>query len=197
MALTPQQHQALEQAFYAQGYEHITMSFIAEAVGFSRRALYHHYSSKNDAFRDSIVFQNEQNLKAGEDAASQALARDEDAVGVIHALLDARFGDQRRKVSRSPYAQELADAVFRLCGDILNNMAARLQLQLVTTLEELHRRGKLALRPDVPLPRLAFMLAASVRGVNQSRPLPKEHEFSPRYREILTAVLRGSAELSD
>lgn len=194
MALTPQQHLALEKAFYAEGYDRITMSYIAEAIGFTRRALYHHYSSKSDAFRDSVIFQNEQNLKAGEVAAAQAFARGDNAIDVIHALLDARFGDQRRRVARSAYAQELADTVFRLCGDIINEFAARLQRQLVEVLDELQRQRKLALRSDVPLPQLAFMLAASVRGVNQSRPLTKEQEFSPRYREILTAVLRGSTK---
>jgi AcrR family transcriptional regulator len=196
MALTTQQHTALEKAFLAQGYESITMSYIAEAIGFTRRALYHHYSSKNEAFRDSVVFQNERGLEAGRAAAAQALANGANAIGVIHALLDARFGDTRRVVARSPHAQKLADAVFRLCGDVINTMAARLQKEIEDILEELQQRRKLTLHPGITSSRLAYMLAASVRGVNQSRPLPKENEFSLRYREMIAALLRGCAKLT-
>ncbi len=180
MTLSPQQHAALEKAFLTKGYEHITMSYIADAIGFTRRALYHHYSNKNEAFRDAVVFQNERGLNAGEVAAAQALARDASATDVIHALLNARFGDTRRVVSSAPLqAQELADAVFRHCRDIITTMAARLQKQLENILEELQKRRKLTLRPGITSSRLAYMLAAGVRGVNQSPPLPKENEFSP------------------
>jgi AcrR family transcriptional regulator len=36
----------METAFIDQGYEAITMIEIADACGFTRRALYHHYRSK-------------------------------------------------------------------------------------------------------------------------------------------------------
>lgn len=195
MALTTPQLAALEKAFLAGGYESITMSDIADAIGFTRRALYHHYSSKNEAFRASVIFQNERGLEAGRVAAARAVAHGDSAIAIVHAALDARFGDSRRIIARSPHAQELADAVFRLCGDIINTMAARLHEELVALLECLQKHGKIALLPDVTSSRLAYMLAAGVRGVNQSRPLPKENEFSPRYHEIITAILRGSAKL--
>jgi AcrR family transcriptional regulator len=196
MALTTSQLSALEKAFLAEGYMNITMSDIADAIGFTRRALYHHFSSKNEAFRGSVIFQNDRGLEAGCIAAARAMARGDSAIAIVHATLDARFGDSRRIISRSPHARELADAVFRLCGDIVNTMAARLHKELVALLKDLQKRRKIVLHPGMTPSRLAHMLVAGVRGVNQSCPLPKEHEFSLRYHEIIAAILGGSTKLS-
>jgi AcrR family transcriptional regulator len=194
MTLSARQMTAMEQVFLAEGYERITMIQIAQGCGFTRRALYHHYSGKKEAFRDSVLFGNERGFDAAH-ATQRALAANENAIEVVHALLNARFGDTRRRVARSPHAQELNDAVSRLCGDIIIAVAARLHAELAVILEQLQMLGKLKLRPDITFAELAYLLAASVRGINQTRPHLREHEFSPRYREIITAIMRGCAEL--
>jgi AcrR family transcriptional regulator len=196
MTMTPRQLAALEKAFLDRGFETITMTAIAKAIGFTRRALYHHYSSKEEAFRVAMIFQNARGMQSGRTAAELAFTRGNSAVTVMHALLDARFGDTRRTVAQSPHAQELSDTVFRLCGDLINDLAATLHAQLAEMLERLQASGRLKLRSDITIAELAYLLAAGVRGVSQSRPLPKESEYSPRYRAIITAILRGSAKIA-
>ena len=41
----------LRQAFLDHGYEQLTMSGLAQVCGLTRRALYHHFSNKEEAFR--------------------------------------------------------------------------------------------------------------------------------------------------
>jgi AcrR family transcriptional regulator len=196
MALSTKQRAAMEKAFIKRGFDAITMIDLAQACGFTRRALYHHHSSKEEAFRDVMLFGNMRGFESAHIATERALAANESAIDVVHALLDTRFGDTRRLVSRSPHAQELNDAVSRLCGDIVNAAAARLHTELAVVLEKLQAQGKMKIETDVTFAELAYMLAAGMRGINQTRPLLKEHEFSPRYREIITAIMRGSAKLT-
>jgi AcrR family transcriptional regulator len=196
MALSTRQLAAMEKVFIEEGFEAITMIAIAQACGFTRRALYHHYSGKDEAFRDATRFGNARGFEAARTAMERAFAANESAIGVVHALLNTRFGDTRRLVSRSPHAQELSDTVSRLCGDIVDALAAKLHAELAVVLERLQAIGKMKLRQDVTFAQLAYLLAASVRGINQTRPLLKEHDFSPRYREIITAIMRGCAKLT-
>jgi AcrR family transcriptional regulator len=196
MPLDQRQLEAVEKAFHDHGYDRITMTAIAGACGFSRRALYHHYSSKEEAFRDVVIFGNVRGMKNGAEAAELAFGRGDNAIEVIHALLNTRFGDMRRTVSHSPHVQALTDAVSRLCGDIVDDFAGRLHTESAALLQRLQANGKLKIRPDVSFSDLARMLAEGARGVNQTRPAPKESEFSPRYRSIIKVILRGSADLT-
>lgn len=192
MALDPDQLPKVADAFLKSGFNRPTMGELAIACGFSRRALYYHYRNKEELFRDVVRYQNERALYAGWTAGMSVLMEGGDAIAVITALLDTRFGETRRTVAGSPYALELADAVFRLCDDIIIEFQVRLQEDLVKMLEILHTAGKATLQPDVGRDELAIMLAAAVRGVNQARPHLKESEFQPRYLAIIRAILRGS-----
>lgn len=196
MALSAQQLALLEKTFRERGFVRVPMSALADGIGFTRRALYHHFSNKEEAFRAAVLFGNLRGMEAGRVAANEALARGETAIDVVHAFLDARFGDTRRMVARSRYVHELNDTVFRLCRDIVEDVAVKLHAELADVLKKLQARKKMQLKPDVTFADLARMLAAGVRGVNQTPPLPKESEYAPRYREIVKAVLRGSAKLT-
>jgi AcrR family transcriptional regulator len=170
------------------------MAELAAACGLSRRALYYHYSSKEELFRDVVRYMNERAIYLSWNAGTTAFMDGADAITVITALLDTRFGVTRRAVAGSAYALELADTVFRLCDDIIVDFQVRLHEDLLKILEMLEGARKLTLRPDVSMDELALMLASAVRGVNQARPHLKDHEFQPRYFAILKAILRGSAK---
>ncbi len=149
MSLEPDQLPRVAEAFLKSGFSRPTMGELAVACGFSRRALYYHYRNKEELFRDVIRYQNERALYAGWTAGMSALMEGGDAIDVITALLDTRFGETRRTVAGSPCALELADAVFRLCDDIIIDFQVRLQEDLVKMLEILHTAGKATLHPDV------------------------------------------------
>jgi AcrR family transcriptional regulator len=192
--LEPDQLAKVEKAFLKSGFNGPTMIELAAACAFSRRALYYHYSNKEELFRDVVRYGNEKAMYSGWTAGMTALLHGADATDVVTALLDTRFGATRRAVAASPYALELADTVFRLCDDIIVDLQVRLQEDLVKMLEMLEAQDKLALRPDVTNDELAMMLAAAVRGVNQTRPHLRDHEFQPHYHAIIKAILRGSAK---
>jgi AcrR family transcriptional regulator len=195
MGLDPEQLAKAAEAFLKSGFNRPTMTELAVACGFSRRALYYHYRNKEELFLDVVRYQNERAMYAGWTAGMSVLMEGGDAIDVITALLDIRFGETRRTVANSPHALELANSVFRLCDDIIVDLQVRLQEDLVKMLEMLHTAGKLTLQTDVSNEELAAMLAAAVRGVNQTRPHLKDAEFQPRYHSIIKAILRGSAKM--
>ncbi len=84
---------------------------------------------------------------------------------------------------------------FAFCDDIIIELQVRLQEDLVRMLETLQTAGKLTILSDMNKDELAAMLAAAVRGVNQTRPHLKDVEFQPRYHAIIKAILRGSAKM--
>ena len=57
-------------AFLAHGYGDLTMSQLAQICGLTRRALYHHFSSKEDVFRAVVRL----NTLAATEAADRAAA---------------------------------------------------------------------------------------------------------------------------
>ncbi|MEI9915950.1 MAG: TetR/AcrR family transcriptional regulator [Methylovirgula sp.] len=195
MGLDPDQLAKAADAFLKSGFNRPTMIELAVACGFSRRALYYHYRNKEELFRDVIRYQNERAMYAGWTAGMNVLMEGGGAVDVITAFLDTRFGETRRSAANSPYALELADSVFRLCDDIIVELQVRLQEDLIRMIEMLQTAGKLLILPDVNKDELAAMLAAAVRGVNQTRPHLKDVEFQPRYYAIIKAILRGSAKM--
>jgi AcrR family transcriptional regulator len=195
MRLDPDQLAKAADAFLESGFDRPTMTELAIACGFSRRALYYHYRNKEELFRDVVRYQNERAMYAGWTAGMSVLMEGGDAIDVMTALLDTRFGATRRTVANSPCAVELVNSVFRVCDDIIGELQVRLQEDLVKMLEILHTAGKLTLLTDVNNDELATMLAAAVRGVNQTRPHLKDAEFQPRYHTIVKAILRGSAKM--
>lgn len=94
--------QKLHRAFLAHGYEHITMIGLAKAADMSRRSLYNYFANKEEAFRASIRWGNQRNIALGQMAAAEAKAAGADALGILVAFTDARYGETRRELSASP-----------------------------------------------------------------------------------------------
>ena len=100
MAISDELFEKLRQAFLGFGYEQATMSGLARACGLTRRALYHHFSNKEEAFRHVLSVANEVTIRAGMNAARRALDGGADAVEVITVLMDTRYGEARRALIR-------------------------------------------------------------------------------------------------
>ena len=97
----------LRQAFLDHGYEQLTMIGLAKACDLSRRALYHHCRSKEDAFRAMLRWRHSREIEAGIEAGGRRIAEGGSAVEAIAAVFDARYGAARRDLERSPHALEI------------------------------------------------------------------------------------------
>src|ERR1700754_924667 len=82
----------LRQAFLDHGYEQMTMSGLAQLCGFSRRALYHHFSSKEEAFRHWLDFYGHESIAQGLAAGRAVMDAGGSAVDVIVETMNVRYG---------------------------------------------------------------------------------------------------------
>ncbi|HVV28691.1 MAG TPA: helix-turn-helix domain-containing protein [Rhizomicrobium sp.] len=180
-------------AFISHGFSDLTMSQLAGLCGLTRRALYHHFSSKEDVFRAAIRLNNVQAFEEADAAARTALGEGGDALEVIFRWLDIRFGNLRRKVAASPFARELNETAFRVAGDIMVEVSLDTSHRLAELIQELCGRGLLTLRPGVTVEKTARLIADAARGVNMARPPIPVSQIAQHYRDIAEALLFGCA----
>ncbi|MFZ5779893.1 MAG: helix-turn-helix domain-containing protein [Pseudomonadota bacterium] len=183
----------LRQAFLDHGYDQMTMSDLAEHCGFSRRALYHHFSSKEEAFRHWLDFFGRESIARGVAAGRRMLEEGGGAVEVIVEILNVRYGDARRRLALSPHALEINEQAFRRCRDVMIGAAVDFQQKVTDVIVELERRRLLRLKPGVTPAELAQSLCDGARGTNQALPPIPVDELVGRYRRIVEAILFGAA----
>jgi AcrR family transcriptional regulator len=184
----------LRQAFLDFGYEQPTMIGLAKACDLSRRALYHHFRSKEDAFREMLRWRHGFEIEAGLEAGGRRIAEGAGAVEAIAAVFDARYGEARRDLERSPHALEINREAFQRCHDVMSESAAVFQSRLTAFLERLADLGLLRPKPGVGLDAIAQFLADGARGVNQTLPLRSSFNLPERYLRMCEALLYGCAE---
>ncbi len=184
----------LREAFLDYGYEQPTMIALAKACDLTRRALYHHFSSKEEAFREMIRWRHGVEIEAGLAAGRLRLAQGAGAVEAVVAVFDARYGEARRDLERSPHALELNREAFARCHDVMSQSAVDFQLRLAGFLAEIADNGGLRLKPGASFDAMAQLLADGARGVNQSLPARPSSGLPERYRGMCEALLFGCAE---
>ena len=184
----------VESAFLAHGYSRLTMEMLAGACNFSRRALYFYFRSKSDAFRAAIRFRNELALTAGFEAGRKRRSTSGDALDVLAAIIDVRYGDTHRLANASPHVVELNAETVTRCNDIVRDVAFYFEVELAKFIVELQGGGLVKLRKGVKAGRLAQALADGARGVDQRLPAAPPRELAARYREMCSYVLYGGTE---
>ncbi|HXT09281.1 MAG TPA: helix-turn-helix domain-containing protein [Roseiarcus sp.] len=184
----------LRQAFLDHGYEQLTMIGLAKACDLSRRALYHHVRSKEDAFRAMLRWRHSREIEAGIEAGERRIAGGASAVEAIAAVFDARYGEARRDLERSPHALEINREAFHRCHDVMSESAAAFQARLAAFLGELENRNLLRLKPGADFAQVAQLLADGARGVNQTLPLRSSFDLAERYLSMCEALFYGCAE---
>ena len=185
---------SVRDAFLRAGYAGLTMVGLAQACGVSRRTLYNHFPSKDDALREWVRFNNGEEVRLGLEAGEARRRAGADAVEIMTAIMDARYGETRRNVTASPHNVELNAVVFMLCRDIMIEAATAFQRQLAGLISSLERDGLLRLRGGTDPETVAQILANGARGVNQGLPPPPSGELTSRYRDMCRAVLFGCAD---
>ncbi|HYP62831.1 MAG TPA: helix-turn-helix domain-containing protein [Acidocella sp.] len=178
-------------AFLAYGYEQMTMIGLAKAADMSRRSLYNYFANKEEAFRAAVRWGNARNIASGQMAAAEAKAAGADALEILVAFADARYGGTRRELGKSPHAVEINDQAFRRCRDIMIDAAVAGQDRLADILLDLQEAGLVRWRENYSAAQLAQYFSDAARGVNQTLPPRPSISLRERYREIFAALLGG------
>lgn len=184
----------VRRAFFDHGYSNLSMIGLAKVCGFTRRSLYHYFSSKEDAFQSLTDFDNRVSIEAGFEAGRRIQKNGGSALDIITGIMDVRYGNLRREVYLSPHAVELNAEAFRRSWQIMVGYAVRFHEQLAELLVALERDGLLTLKDSATPHHVAELLANGARGINQSLPPIPPDELAPRYREMCEAVLYGCAQ---
>jgi len=182
----------VERAFLDHGYQYLTMSALADAIDVTRRTVYNYFGSKEEAFRFLIEEANAHAVSAGLAAGRASLEQGADLVEIFATVLDIRYGDNRRRLAKSPHAVEINDQAFRRCRDLMIASAISFQAELASFITELKSHRTLRLRPDVDADTLAQLLADGARGTNQSLPPTDPETLKLRYRAMVGAILYGT-----
>lgn len=183
----------LQLAFFAHGYEQLTMIGLAKAADISRRSLYNYFSSKEEAFRACVRWSNARDITFGQAAAAGAKEAGATALEILVAYADARYGETRRELSASPHALEINDQAFRRCRDIMIDAARLGQQRLADILADLQEAGLVRWREDYTVAQLAQHFSDAARGVNQALPPQPATTIRDRYRDMFRALLGGVA----
>jgi AcrR family transcriptional regulator len=184
----------LRQAFLEHGYDDLTMVDLAPAIGMSRRMLYNHFSNKAVAFRYMLWHDGNIAIEASIAAGRKLVAESAKPLDILVTVMDVRYADNRRKLATSPHALEINDKAFRLARDIMIEAATVFQDRLGVLLGEMVDERLLSLKPGVSADALAQMLCDGARGSNQTLPPLPIDKLPQRYREIMGAILYGTAK---
>ena len=183
----------LTQAFLDVGFDRSTMSDLAKACGLTRRALYHHFSNKEEAFRYMLRYNGDIAMRLGSEAGREALEAGEDAVEILTCTMNIRYGETRRRLALSPHATEINDNAFRLARDIMVEAAISFQAQVAELIVAMEARGLMKLKAETTPAALAQTLCDGARGTNQTLPPIPAEELVHRYRAMMAAILYGMA----
>ncbi|MGY5776266.1 TetR/AcrR family transcriptional regulator [Rhizobium sp. LEGMi135b] len=184
----------ITQSFLDHGYEAMTMIKLAKYCNITRRGLYHHFSSKEEAFQAMVRQNNERTRRDSLREGMRLLSAGSDVLDIVTAVLDVRYGDTRRKLVVSPFALEVNDYAFRLCRPGMIEAAALFQTDFAALLEQIMANGLLTLRPSISVEILVQLLCDGARGTNQSFFAPSPEQIAARYRQMSQAILYGCAE---
>jgi AcrR family transcriptional regulator len=197
MALRDTLADGLRKAFYERGYEKITMGEIAEYCGFTRRALYHHFSNKEDAFRFLMRYDNEKRMEQGLATAREMMWTGAEAVDILATMLDVRFGETRRMIATSPFMLELNDQAFRRGRDVMVWAATEFQKQVAALLVEMQERGLFRIRQGLSPEELSQIICDGARANNQALPAIPVEQLPARYKAMTRALLFGTVDAAD
>ncbi len=185
----------VNQAFLDYGYSGLSMVVLAKACGFTQRALYYYFSNKEEAFRAAIADRNDEVVDLALEAGKAMRATGGSALDILAEILDVRYGETRRMLTRSPHTVELNAEAFKRCRDLMIQSAIAFQAELEKLIVDLQKNRMLKLNGRFTPAEIAQALADGGRAVNQGLPPIAADEFSARYRQMCEMVLYGCAAM--
>ncbi|PDT77421.1 TetR/AcrR family transcriptional regulator [Bradyrhizobium sp. C9] len=183
----------VNQAFLDYGYSGLSMVGLAKACGFTQRALYYYFSNKEEAFRAVIAWRHVEDVALALEAGRSVRAKGGSALDIFATILDARYGETRRRLTQSPHTVELNAEAFKRCRDLMIKSAVSFQADLERLVIDLQAARLLKLNGAFKPAQIAQALADGARAVNQALPPIARDDFSARYRQMCAMVLYGCA----
>lgn len=155
---------AASEVFALYGYKRTTMQDIAQAVGFSRPALYLLFDNKETLFRELTDYR----LNKALDATKTKLAEKEELkIRIIHALLifESIFYEP---VSKSPHGAELMDINQSLASDVMAKGFLNLVTSFAAELKTAEKNKKVSFKDTVLTPKSFFeLLLTALIGIKK------------------------------
>jgi AcrR family transcriptional regulator len=185
----------VNQAFLDHGYSGLSMVGLARACGFTQRALYYYFSNKEEAFRAAIADRNDEVVAQSLEAGKVTRADGGSALDIFARIMDVRYGETRRILTRSPHTVELNAEAFKRCRDLMIESAVAFQRELEKLIVDLQKKRMLKLNGRFTPAQVSQALADGGRAVNQSLPPIAADDFTARYRQMCEMVLYGSAAM--
>lgn len=182
----------ISEIFLEHGCEAMTMSELARHCQLTRRGLYHHFSSKEEAFRETIRLGNEKTRRESLAEGERLIADGAGLLEIVTGIIDVRYGNTRRRLAKSPHAYEVNDYAFRICRPVMVEAARLFQADFVALMNRLAASGGFALKSGMRMEMLVQLICDGARGTNQSVIAPAPEEIRERYREMNRAILFGS-----
>lgn len=181
-----------ERLYYQGGYAGISLQDIADGLGLTKAALFHHFGSKRDLFFEMLLEMLEQRHLLIEDAIAASSGTEERLRAVLHALAGCPFfdpmkflTDERGKLS--PPQQQQIEAAF----------LSAIQEPIARVLAEGVARGDL--RPHRPMLGVMLFLNLAMLLPSPGHPTARMGDAIelPAYiDELLTFFLRGISNAS-
>jgi AcrR family transcriptional regulator len=185
----------VDQAFLDHGYSGLSMVVMARACGFTQRALYYYFNNKEQAFRAVIQWRNDDAIDMALEAGKAMRTKGGSALDITAEILDVRYGETRRRLTRSPHTVELNAEAFKRCRDLMIESAVAFQRELEKLIVDLEKSRKLKLNGGFAAAQIAQGLADGGRAVNQALPPIEAGDFKGRYRQMCAMVLYGCAKM--
>jgi AcrR family transcriptional regulator len=98
--------------------------------GFTQRALYYYFSNKEQAFRAALADRNDEVVDLALQAGKAMRAKGGSALDILAEILDVRYGETRRMLTRLPHTVELNAEAFKRCRDLMIQSAVAFQSEL-------------------------------------------------------------------
>src|SRR5258708_6471723 len=170
----------VNQAFLDYGYSGLSMVVMAKACGFTQRALYYYFSNKEEAFRWALAARNDMVVDLALQAGQSMRAKGGSTLDIITEILDVRYGETRRILTRSPHTVELNAEAFKRCRDLMIKSAVAFQDELEKLILDLQKSRMLKLNGRCTAAQVAQALAHGGPAANQGRPPLPAQGCSPR-----------------
>lgn len=176
-----------ERLYYHGGYAGISLQDIADELGLTKAALFHHFRSKRDLFFETLLEMLAQRRARIEDAIASSLNTVERLRAILRVLAATPFFDPMKfmtdeRGNLSPQQQQEIEAAF----------ASAIQQPIAGVLAEGVARGDL--RPHPPMLGVMLFLNLAMLLPSPGHPtsrLASEAELSSYIDELLTFYLHG------
>jgi AcrR family transcriptional regulator len=182
--------------FRRHGFRRSSIEQTAETAGLTRQALYHHFKSKEALFSAVIARVNDDAIAAGRAAAEAAEAAGGSLADIIAALVGARLNQFIASFDGSRYVDELFSEHLVQARDLYYRYGALHAAQATATIEDICRKKRLILAPDMTPSALTRCIELSINGAKSAYPSMQPADAFMREVDVIVRTLIAGAVIA-